>query len=128
MNRDQTTHQILQNVDLYPRESTENFQVEATDDKTFKFALWANLTKNPRYKTIEFQNSLTCSVARPLALDNVGIRMCYTYDSNCAAKFVMQKGAKKSVIGGVLYLDLIELPETPKKVETWTIRPSIHQL
>lgn len=44
---DHTTQEILQHVDLYPRESTENFQIEGEQDG-FKFGLWANLTKNPR--------------------------------------------------------------------------------
>lgn len=46
---DMTTQQILQFVDVYARESTENFQIEGEQDG-FKYGLWANLTKNPRHE------------------------------------------------------------------------------
>ena len=44
---DHATQEILQHVDLYARESTENFQIEGEQDG-FRYGLWANLTKNPR--------------------------------------------------------------------------------
>lgn len=43
---DMTTHQIIQNVHRYSRESTENFQAEGSEN-AFKFGLWTNLTNNP---------------------------------------------------------------------------------
>ena len=49
---DHTTQQILQHVDLYARETAENFQIEGEQDG-FKFGLWANMTKNPRYQILQ---------------------------------------------------------------------------
>jgi hypothetical protein len=48
---DFTTQQILQHVDMYPRESTENFQMEGQENYV-SFGLWANLTKNPRFRVL----------------------------------------------------------------------------
>jgi Cancer susceptibility candidate 1 N-terminus len=45
---DTTTYQILQKIHLFPRESTENVQIEKSEND-FKFGLWTNLTKNPKY-------------------------------------------------------------------------------
>ncbi|KAJ3366849.1 Protein casc1 [Kappamyces sp. JEL0680] len=121
---DLTTQQLLQHVDLYPRESTENFQIEGQEEY-YTYGLWANLTKNPRHKVIEFPNgNLSCTVPKPLALENVGIRMIYANDANCGASFEVQEGSERmSHIGGILHLDLMMLPDPPKKIDSWTIRP-----
>ena len=68
---DHTTQQILQHVDMYARETTENFQIEGEQDG-FKFGLWANTTKNPRYliETNGFFNAIimpqtqTCGISK----------------------------------------------------------------
>jgi hypothetical protein len=44
---DIVTSQILHKLHLFPRESTENVQIEKSEDN-FKFGLWTNLTKNPK--------------------------------------------------------------------------------
>jgi hypothetical protein len=84
----------------------------------------------PRHKIIEFSNSnLSCTVPKPLALDNVGIRMIYTHDPNCGALFEIQENSENmSHLGGILAMDLIMLPEVPKVIDSWVLRPSIFSL
>ncbi|KAJ2995479.1 hypothetical protein HDV02_000764 [Globomyces sp. JEL0801] len=108
---------------MFSRESTENFQISMNLDQ-FSFGLWANLTRNPRHKQVEFlDTNMMCSLAKPLALDNVGIRMLYYYDTNCGIPYESQIGPHYSFIGGILHFDLMELPEQAKRVETWVMRP-----
>ncbi|KAJ3294999.1 Protein casc1 [Borealophlyctis nickersoniae] len=122
-NWDQATAQILQYVDYFHREPNENFQLsDAT--KGFAFGVWGNLIKNPRYKTIEFpHHSMSSSLPKPLALASVAIRMLYQSGHTAAAPFEhVQTGQHMSVVGGVLFFDLVEMPDPPKSVDNWTIR------
>jgi hypothetical protein len=67
---------------------------------------------------------MMCSVPKPIALDNVAIRMLFDISTTGLIPFEIQKGDNQySVIGGVISLDLIELPESPKTINSWLIRP-----
>ncbi|KND04959.1 uncharacterized protein SPPG_00646 [Spizellomyces punctatus DAOM BR117] len=121
---DSATSQILQHVDQFSREPNENFQLAATT-QDYAFGVWGNLTKNPRYKTIEFaERKLTTSLPKPLVLSNVAIRMLLESSFSAPVPYEKQNGSRNlSVIGPVLLFDLLEMPDPAKTVDTWTIRP-----
>jgi hypothetical protein len=122
---DKVTSFIFQHMDVFNLEPTENFMVSKKDD-THSLLLWGNTTKNPRYKSIDMPESiLSMSIPKPLSLANVGVRLFL--DSHCDASvaFEEQSGDRHmSVVGSVLYLDLVELPDMAKTVDKWTLRPS----
>lgn len=120
-----TTQKILQHMDHFPREPSENFQIQGKSTSGYSIGIWGNLTKNPRYKVIEFPEiNMSCSLPKPLALSNVAIRMLYSSGPNCNIPYEHQTGQKMAIVGGVLDFDLIDLPELPKIVEPWIIRTS----
>lgn len=52
--------------------------------------------------------------------------MVYCADPSIGASFEVQEGTQRmSHIGGVLFFDIMELPESPKKIDKWIIRPSM---
>jgi cancer susceptibility candidate protein 1 len=130
-------------ADQFGRESNENFQITAAVG-TYRFGIWGNMTKNPRlfyslclfysiltsnytihnrFKAIEFPElGMSTGLPKPLALANVAIRMLHKSDPTCGVLYEKQSKSKLNIIGGVLYFDLVELPEAPKKVDSWTIR------
>lgn len=69
---------------------------------------------------------MTASLPKPLALSNVAIRMIYNASSAGTIIYdeTQQNNLHLSCVGGVLLLDLLELPESPKVVESWNIRQS----
>lgn len=121
---DITTQKILQHMDYFSREPSENFQIQA-NFPNYSFGLWGNLTKNPRHKIIDFAEcKMQCSLPKPLVLSNVAIRMLYSSGPNSVIPYEEQRGQKMAIIGGVLDFDLIDLPDLPKIVEPWIIRTS----
>ncbi|KAJ3314544.1 Protein casc1 [Boothiomyces sp. JEL0838] len=120
---------IYQNLDLFQRESTENFQF-TSDITDYKLGIWANLTRNPRHKFIDFTDiSMSFSLPKPLALDNVGIRMLLKSGEGAFANYeVTNGGSLVSPIGGVLLFDLVELPEAARKIDSWILRPGKYDL
>ncbi|RKO87557.1 hypothetical protein BDK51DRAFT_27374, partial [Blyttiomyces helicus] len=120
---DVVSQHILQHVDQYSREPNENFYlVDST--RHYGFGLWGNLTKNPRFKTIDFDAvSMSSSLPKPLALASVAIRMLYESGNTVGVSFEEQEGISMSPVDGVLFLDLVEMPDPPKTVDAWTIRP-----
>ncbi|KAJ3086489.1 Protein casc1 [Quaeritorhiza haematococci] len=123
---DAVTVHILQHVDYFHWEANENFQIATTAPNAL-FGLWGNLTRNPRFKMIEFNEiEMSASLPKPLALSNVAIRMLYETSPTVSMLFPSEQNTKKlhmSIVGGVLFCDLVELPEVPKTVDAWTIRP-----
>ncbi|KAJ3260143.1 hypothetical protein HK103_001219 [Boothiomyces macroporosus] len=119
---------IYQNLDLFQRESTENFQF-TSDITDYKLGIWANLTRNPRHKFIDFTDiSMSFSLPKPLALDNVGIRMLLKSGEGAFANYEATNGGSLvSPIGGVLLFDLVELPEAARKIDSWILRPVLTQ-
>ncbi|KAJ3039947.1 Protein casc1 [Rhizophlyctis rosea] len=120
---DQATADILQYLDYFHRENNENFQLADMTDG-YVFGVWGNFVKNPRYKSVEFTPTpLQTTLPKPLALASVAIRMLYQSSAGCTSPFeVQESGTHVSPVGGILYLDLVEMPEPPKTVESWTIR------
>ncbi|KAJ3332244.1 hypothetical protein HDU76_000835 [Blyttiomyces sp. JEL0837] len=76
------------------------------------------------HKTIEYTNiNLSMSLPKPISLANVSIRMLYEYGMTATAPYFVQDTKKHmSVVGGVLYLGLCEMPDAPKNLDTWVIR------
>ncbi|KAJ3275655.1 Protein casc1 [Terramyces sp. JEL0728] len=125
---EQVCQNIYQHLDLFQRESTDNFQF--TSDLTdYKIGIWANLTRNPRHKFIDFPEiTMSFSLPKPLALDNVGIRMLFKSGDGSAASYESTNGGPSvAIIGGALLFDLVELPEAARKIDSWTIRPVLTQ-
>lgn len=128
---DSLTADILQHMDSFKQEANENFQVHA-QGIDYSICLWGNITKNPRFKVIEFEKErMSASLPKALALSNVAIRMIYESNAKFATLYEephFRSRVHMRAIGGVLFLDLVELPEMPKSIENWTIRPSmLHQ-
>ncbi|KAJ3071030.1 Protein casc1 [Podochytrium sp. JEL0797] len=120
---DLVTCRIMQHYDHFNVESNENFHFAANLDN-YVFGVWGNLTRNPRHKTIEYPNiKLAMSLPKPISLANISIRMLYEYGfTNAAPYFYQDTDQHMSVIGGVLYLDLFEIPEAPKIMSHMVIR------
>ncbi|KAI9209837.1 uncharacterized protein BJ171DRAFT_485169, partial [Polychytrium aggregatum] len=83
------------------------------------------MTKNPRFKSVEFRDkSLSSTLPKPLALANVAIRMLLEQSTTCASPYETQSEKQQlSVVGGVLYFDLAEMPDSAKSLGSWCIRP-----
>ena len=62
---------------------------------------------------------MTCSIPKSLTLQNVAIRMIYS--NEISAIIPEAADGRKSVSGGLLFLDLLELSDPPKVVNNWTI-------
>ncbi|KAI8822900.1 uncharacterized protein EV422DRAFT_383551 [Fimicolochytrium jonesii] len=120
------TMRTLQHIDQFPREANENFQFLSTT-KDYVYGIWGNLTKNPRHKVIEFPSvHISASLPKPLVLANIAIRLLLESGITATATYEKQEGpTPMSVIGPVLQLDLIEMPDMPKVVDAWTIRPMV---
>ncbi|KAJ3255482.1 Protein casc1 [Chytriomyces hyalinus] len=120
---DSVSCRIMQHFDLFGSEPNENFHY-ATSTQDYICGLWGNLTRNPRHKTIEYANiKLSMSLPKPISLANVAIRMLYESGFTASAPFFFQDSEQHmSVIGGVLFLDLFEMPEAPKTMGHMMIR------
>lgn len=122
---DQSAALILQYADHFnpKRETNENFTYTTKVDR-YVFGVWGNLTKNPRHKNIEFPgHTLSTSLPKPLALANVAIVMLLQTGTTAAVKFdEVTKTTRMAVVGGVLHLELVEMPDPPKTVDKWTVR------
>ena len=103
--------------------TNENFLVYKVS-KSKVFGIWGNLTKNPRYKSIDLPDAhISISIPKPFSLANVAVRVILDNGANAASNFEEQETDQyMSVVGGVLHLDLLELPELAKNVDKWVIR------
>ncbi|KXS20871.1 hypothetical protein M427DRAFT_347405 [Gonapodya prolifera JEL478] len=116
----------MKHMDVFApgQEQNENFHL-TNGTKGFKIAIWGNLTRNPRHKVLDFSElSIAATLPKPITLSNVAIRFLQETSGTVAPSFDLRQnpGQHWSVIGGVLNLDLVELPENPHAVENWTIR------
>ncbi|KAJ3106096.1 hypothetical protein HK100_003786 [Physocladia obscura] len=120
---DLVTCRIMQHYDHFNNEPNENFHY-ANSTENYIFGVWGNLTRNPRHKTIEFSNiKLAMSLPKPISLASVSIRMLYEYGQTVFAPFYYQEAEQHmSVVGGVLFLDLFEMPEAPRILGSMIIR------
>ena len=87
----------------------------------FKYALWLNHVKNPRFKSIEVPElgNLTLELPKPVVLATVGVR---AFHKSSDALDVNPAEVDVSV-GGTLTLDLLTLPPLPELARGWTMRP-----
>ena len=120
---DKITQIILQHMDYFPREPNENFQITG-QVQPLSVGIWGNLTRNPRHKLIEFNDlNMSFTLPKPLSLSAVAIRMSFNASPNCGVAFENQaSGPRMAYVGGILYFDLMELPDLPKQVDEWTMR------
>lgn len=124
---DKLTAYIIQRIDHFSREANENFQLEVSGSN-FHLGLWGNVTKNPRFKIIDFPDiKVSASLPKPLALSNVAVRMLINSNNGISTIYEephLDSKLHMSPVGGVLLLDLVELPDLPKAIDSWTIRQS----
>jgi hypothetical protein len=124
---DSLTADVLQHIDYFQREASENFQLSETG-KDHSIGIWGNVTKNPRFKIIDFPEiRMSASLPKPLALSNVGIRMLQISNSGISTIYEephLESKLHMSCVGGIILLDLVEFPELPRSIESWTIRQS----
>jgi hypothetical protein len=64
---------------------------------------------------------MACSIPISLAFQNVAIRMMHSMD--IANVIPRETNGKLVASGGILMLDLLELPEPPKVANNWTMTP-----
>ena len=121
---DYLTAVILQHIDYFQVEPNENFLISKSTP-THTLGIWGNLTKNPRYKSIDITDAhISLSIPKPLSLANVAVRVMFEHGCDALTQFEIQEtDCHMSVVGGVLFLDLVELPDLAKVVDKWTIRP-----
>ncbi|TPX39408.1 hypothetical protein SeLEV6574_g07233 [Synchytrium endobioticum] len=113
---------ILQYMDQLVEDTTENF-VTSRSFGCFKLGLWANLTKNPRHKALEFTNEgINIALPKALVLTGVGIRLLHETGPTATCQFRDASKPFMSIVGGILHLDLVELPEWPANSTKWVIR------
>ncbi|RKP17987.1 hypothetical protein ROZALSC1DRAFT_30264 [Rozella allomycis CSF55] len=116
---------LLQFLDTFPRENSENLIITKSCHD-HHFGLWANYTKNPRFKNFTlFDGRLTFDMPKPVALSSTA--MICRLDENITAVDYFEHDDRvvdgnKTIVGGVLYLDLFEMPDQPRNGNGWTIR------
>lgn len=118
---------IVSNLDVFRDDSAprqENFYYTKVLPG-YELGVFVNLSKNPRFKAIEFEKKIiTATLPKSLALQSIAICALHAYGNTASAEFDLQ--AKNQIsfntVGGVLFLDLFELPEPPIKVGGWTMR------
>ncbi|KAI8618920.1 hypothetical protein BC830DRAFT_1106657 [Chytriomyces sp. MP71] len=120
---DKVSCRIIQHYDHFECEANENFHF-STSTTDYICGLWGNLTRNPRHKIIEYGDiKLSMTLPKPISLANVAIRMLYESGFTVSAPYFFQDSEQHmSVIGGVLFLDLFEMPEAPKIMSHMAIR------
>ena len=116
---DRATAYLLHTADKHQNEDGEIMIHDARPG--FKYALWLNHVKNPRFKAIEVPElgNLTLELPKPVVLATVGVR---AFHKSSDALDVNPAEVDVSV-GGTLTLDLLTLPPLPEVARGWTMRP-----
>ena len=116
---DRATAYLLHIADKHQNEAGEIMIHDARPG--FKYALWLNHVKNPRFKSIEVPElgNLTLELPKPVVLATVGVR---AFHKSSDALDVNPAEVDVSV-GGTLTLDLLTLPPLPELARGWTMRP-----
>mmetsp|Transcript_24916 Transcript_24916/g.41043 ORF Transcript_24916/g.41043 Transcript_24916/m.41043 type:complete len:634 (-) Transcript_24916:150-2051(-) len=116
---DQMTADLIQRADEYLSAKNESQMSSVSTD--FKYALWVNLAKNPRVKTLDFGDAtlgLTVDIPKTLALASIAIRTWHSSYDN----FSYDHPNPLAPLGPVLSVELLSLPPAARKVKTWTLR------
>lgn len=110
-------------MDFYQKDTSENFSLSATSG-SFAVSLWGNVTRNPRHKFMDFpETNMSFTLPKPLGLASVAVRMLMMTGTSSLVDYQAQSGNdKKTIVGGLLHFDLVELPDLPKQVDSWVMR------
>ena len=113
-------------MDKQPREANENFHFSSSKG-TVVFALWGNLTKNPRFKLVEFSDlAISATLPKPILLSPLAVRFLYMTGPTSVAAFRNKKERKPlAPVGGIMFLDLMEMPDLAHNVNGWMMRIGI---
>ncbi|KAL7754314.1 hypothetical protein RI367_000295 [Sorochytrium milnesiophthora] len=126
---DAVTAVILQYTDHFPREPTENLQLSHAWDSVYNFGLWCNFTKNPRHKLVDFGQALgiTVTLPKPITLVSVAVRMMYERQLTTLIAHTLRQNTMPALapVDGILFLDMVDLPDPAKTIDSWTLRPIV---
>eukprot|EP00698_Gefionella_okellyi_P026002 TRINITY_DN977_c0_g1_i1.p1 TRINITY_DN977_c0_g1~~TRINITY_DN977_c0_g1_i1.p1 ORF type:complete len:678 (-),score=138.77 TRINITY_DN977_c0_g1_i1:1937-3970(-) len=116
---DQFTTFVLQRADAFSNAKNECQLSVATP--LFEFGLWANIQKTARTKSVDFPD-LKFTMEFPKSFIHLNIAIRYMYSAintlgSCVGRLLP--------VGGIMYLELLQLPPAPKHVKTWTVRPVV---
>ena len=114
---DRSTGRILHTADKYQNDKGE---IQVHDScGGFKYALWVNHVKNPRFKQIEVPElNIIAELPKSLALATIAVRLMHrtycNFHDRCKNELMS--------VGGVFSVDLLTLPALPAVVKGWTLR------
>jgi len=121
---DGATAEFLQRSDEFYNKETQSC-VAMLPAEGCRYGLWVNLAKNPRMKMIELPElSITIELPKALALASIAVRVTQ-YDDDVVSHYASAASianAKLMALGGILKVDLAQLPQAPKKVKGYTLR------
>lgn len=88
--------------------------------------LWANVTKNPRYKQVDFmQGTLSMTLPKDITMANSAIRVLFNQQSLCLSHPRFDQTESGYVkVGGHIQIDLLDLPEPGRLAKGWRMRTS----
>jgi len=117
---DRATAHILQHSDEITKPENRNEVHLEEQSEDVKYGIWVNLVaKHFRMKQIRFADiGIGVDVPKPLALSSIALRVMYfpsdheTYERKCQVRS----------LGGVFHVELLQLPQAPKRVKGWTLR------
>jgi cancer susceptibility candidate protein 1 len=114
---DRSTAKILHTADKFQNDKGE---IQVHDSRAdFKYALWLNHVKNPRFKQIEVPElNIVAELPKSVALATIAARM--THRTYC--NFHDRCKNELMSVGGVFSVDLLTLPALPNVVKGWTLR------
>jgi hypothetical protein len=121
---DYATSSLLTNASKYTNEKNE-CKISANVG-TLKFGLWINVALKPfRLKVVDFgKTGIIVDIPKPLALHSVAVRVLY-HPANHVSGGGGLSGDEVAV-GGVLHMDLLEMPPSPRNVKGWVMRQVTH--
>jgi len=120
---DKLSYLLLENMPSEINDQSENFLFNKKISKS-EFGLWGNITKNPRYKTLEFNNKRQCiTIPKPIIMESIAIRIMYREELPEIQLYKSSSKEQLSIVGGILFLDLLELPEQKIESNQWMLQP-----
>lgn len=114
---DRSTARVLHTADKYQNDKGE---IQVHDSRSgFKYALWANHVKNPRFKQIEVPElDIVVELPKAIAVATIAVRMVHrnycSFQHRCKNELMS--------VGGVFSVDLLTLPSLPNMAKGWTLR------
>lgn len=116
---DEVTAHILANAD--ERATSRNELQLCGQAASHKYALWLNLARNPRVKVVELPEvAVSFELPKALALASVAIRVVQFRAEHAMPSLGVP--SPYQTVGGILLLELLQLPPVPKRVKGWTLR------